>query len=86
MGGMGLIFTPVLVRRPPVLSGPMTSTSWTHRSPEHQNNPDQPEHSQNSITFANLITCSPFCSSRYSNLIIYILTNCIDFLDCCYVY
>ena len=33
MGGMGLIFTPVLVRRllsPSVLSGPMTSTSWTH--------------------------------------------------------
>ena len=30
MGGMGLI---VLVRRllsPPVLSGPMTNTSWTH--------------------------------------------------------
>ena len=33
MGGMGLIFTPVLVRRlidPPGLSRPMTSTSWTH--------------------------------------------------------
>ena len=32
MGGMGLIFTPVLVRRligPPGLSRPMTSTSWT---------------------------------------------------------
>ena len=34
MGGMGLIFTPVLVRcllGPPVLSGPVTSTSWTLR-------------------------------------------------------
>ena len=33
MEGMGLIFTPLLVRRligPPVLSRPMTSTSWTH--------------------------------------------------------
>ena len=33
MGGMGLIFTPVLVRRllgPLGLSGSMTSTSWTH--------------------------------------------------------
>ena len=33
MGGKGLIFTPVLVRRligPPGLSRPMTSTSWTH--------------------------------------------------------
>ena len=33
MGGMGLIFTPVLVRRllgPPGLSRPMTGTSWTH--------------------------------------------------------
>ena len=33
MGGVGLIFTPMLVRRllgPPVLSGPMTSSSWTH--------------------------------------------------------
>ena len=34
MGGMGLIFTPVLMRHllgPPGLSGPITSTSWTHR-------------------------------------------------------
>ena len=34
MGSMGLIFTPVLVRRllgPTDLSGPMTSTFWTHR-------------------------------------------------------
>ena len=31
---MGLIFTPVLMRHllgPPGLSGPMASTSWTHR-------------------------------------------------------
>ena len=35
MGGMGLIFTPVLMRRllgPPDLSRPMTSSSWTHPS------------------------------------------------------
>ena len=34
IGGMGLIFNPALVRRllgPPGLSGPITSTSWTHR-------------------------------------------------------
>ena len=34
MGGMGMIFTPVLVRRllgPLDLSGPMTSSSWTCR-------------------------------------------------------
>ena len=33
MGGIDLIFTPVLVRRligPPGLSRPMTSTSWAH--------------------------------------------------------
>ena len=35
MGGMGLIFTHVLVRRllyldPPGLSSPITSISWTH--------------------------------------------------------
>ena len=33
MGGMGLIFTPVLVRHllgPTGLSWPMTSSSWTH--------------------------------------------------------
>ena len=33
MGGMGLIFMPVLVRcllGPLGLSGPMTSNSWTH--------------------------------------------------------
>ena len=33
MGGIGLIFTPMLVRRlmgPPGLSRPMTSTFWTH--------------------------------------------------------
>ena len=33
MGGMGLIFTPVLVRHllgPLSFSRPMTSTSWTH--------------------------------------------------------
>ena len=36
--GMGLIFTPVLVRRllgPPGLSGLMTSTSWTHETPSN---------------------------------------------------
>ena len=36
MRGMGLIFTPVLVRcllGPPGLSGPMTSTSWTITHP-----------------------------------------------------
>ena len=40
MGGMGLIFTPVLVRRllsPSVLSGPMTSTSWTHSYSKQSN-------------------------------------------------
>ena len=37
MGGMGLIFTPVLVRHllgPLGLSGPMTSTFRTHRYPQ----------------------------------------------------
>ena len=52
-------------------------------NPECQNNLDQPEHSRNSITFANPITCSPFGSLRYSNLIIYILTNCISGLLLC---
>ena len=36
MGGMGLIFTPVLVRRllgPPGLSRPMTNSSWPHTTP-----------------------------------------------------
>ena len=40
MGGMGLIFTPVLVRSligPPGLSRPMTSTSWTHGYSEQSN-------------------------------------------------
>ena len=40
MEGVGLIFTPVLVRcllRPPVLSGPITSTSWTHSYSKQSN-------------------------------------------------
>ena len=40
MGGMGLIFTPVLVRRligPPGLLRPMTSTSWTHSYSKQSN-------------------------------------------------
>ena len=40
MGGMGLIFTPVLVRRligPPGLSRPMTSGSWTHSYSKQSN-------------------------------------------------
>ena len=40
MGGMDLIFTPVLVRRligPPGLSGPVTGTSWTHSYSKRSN-------------------------------------------------
>ena len=40
MGGMGLIFTPVLVRRligPPGLSRPMTNGSWAHGYSEQSN-------------------------------------------------
>ena len=33
--------------------------------------------SWNSIIFANLVTCSPFGSLRYNNLIIYSLTTYI---------
>ena len=46
MGGMGLIFTPVLVRRllgPLGLSRPMTSISWTH-SPIGKYNPPLAAH------------------------------------------
>ena len=45
MGGMGLIFTPVLVKRligPPGLSRPMTSTSWTHSYSKQSNWTVQP--------------------------------------------
>ena len=40
MGGMGLIFTPVLVRSligPPGLSRPMTNGSWTHSYSKQSN-------------------------------------------------
>ena len=40
MGGIGLIFTPVLVRSflgPPGLSRPITGTSWTHSYSKQSN-------------------------------------------------
>ena len=45
MGGMGLIFTPVLVRRllgPLGLSGSMISTLWTHSYPNSPNGRHNP--------------------------------------------
>ena len=45
MGGMGLIFTTVLVRHrigPLGLSGPITTNSWTHRYSKQSNWKVQP--------------------------------------------